>query len=734
MIVIRSMSHLAGDDIAEQLPAFAIELHQLHLLDRKEIVRAGVDLDPRQQHIDGKILQVCGLLHHILARKIVTALFQNLDHGLRRRIAVDVVVVGLVAVREILVHEGCPGLDPGIVLPRRIGRILQIGGRNDALGIVEAGWLENGCDRCRHVAEKIHRLPAEFADLSDRLRRPLWRGPRYEDIVARVFQRNDLRVDGGIADLIGLVGDDHAGLITEPVAQPLHLILAGVVVLPERSDLSVRMVLQDVLRVDAPLALVVGLPAHGPRKILRIAPLGRTGRDEELRHFLGVHVFLGGRIGLGPERLEDQQDFITLHQLARLLYGFRRTEGVVVADEGDLAAVDAAFGVDLVEIGCLGLPDHAIGGCRTAIRHDIADFDFGVARARIIFLLRIRRGRGHRGGCGKCRKRNKASDTSQHRSLPFNLFCSSLAHRARAFKHQLVPRRKTALLRAADYDQFPQTLQPFEAHGLGKPAIRIGPGNPRIAEAAYRLTRWLSEPPLARRGFHRIGSEVASRKIASIRDRLQRGETVYIAGLAGPGTHNSGIALIEVTQSAGPRIIVNNEEERFSGNKHETEYPQLSIDAMVGTLRQMGRNVGDIAAFVTTWDYPALLATMVRTVLEEAPGSLKLLTMPIVPAIDLRRLDKVRRLPRTLATQLGLPEPVPLICMPHHDNHAWFSFAASPFADSSEPVAVAVIDGTGDQGSISLYVANDGAMRRLYRNDSVFDSLGAFYSTISSTH
>jgi carbamoyltransferase len=107
--------------------------------------------------------------------------------------------------------------------------------------------------------------------------------------------------------------------------------------------------------------------------------------------------------------------------------------------------------------------------------------------------------------------------------------------------------------------------------------------------------------------------------------------------------------------------------------------------------------------------------------------------MPIVPAIDLRRLDKVRRLPRTLATQLGLPEPVPLICMPHHDNHAWFSFAASPFADSSEPVAIAVIDGTGDQGSISLYVAKDGAMRRLYCNDSVFDSLGAFYSTISST-
>ena len=81
----------------------------------------------------------------------------------------------------------------------------------------------------------------------------------------------------------------------------------------------------------------------------------------------------------------------------------------------------------------------------------------------------------------------------------------------------------------------------------------------------------------------------------------------------------------------------------------------------------------------------------------------------------------MRRTPRILGRQLGLSERVPLICMPHHDNHAWFSFAASPFAESSEPVAIAVVDGTGDQGSISLYVAKDGEMRKLYCNDSVFD-------------
>ncbi|MBR1247847.1 hypothetical protein JQ609_12970 [Bradyrhizobium sp. AUGA SZCCT0169] len=36
------MPNLTRDDIAEQLPAYAVELHQLHLLDRKEVVRQSV--------------------------------------------------------------------------------------------------------------------------------------------------------------------------------------------------------------------------------------------------------------------------------------------------------------------------------------------------------------------------------------------------------------------------------------------------------------------------------------------------------------------------------------------------------------------------------------------------------------------------------------------------------------------------------------------------------------------
>ena len=234
-------------------------------------------------------------------------------------------------------------------------------------------------------------------------------------------------------------------------------------------------------------------------------------------------------------------------------------------------------------------------------------------------------------------------------------------------------------------------------------------------------------------GFHQLGSEFADAQIAHVRDKLARGETVYLAGLGAPGTHNSGLALVEVTQADGPRLIVNNEEERFSGNKHTTEYPKLSIDAAVATLRDLGRDICDIDAWLTSWDYPTLAGTMARSVLEELPQSFKLVRTTEAAGFDGRRLDQMTRTPKILARQLGLAERVPLICLPHHDNHAWFSYAASPFADDGEPTAIAVLDGTGDQGSISLYTVENGAMRRLYCNDSMFDSLGAFYSVISST-
>src|SRR6202165_4379847 len=145
----------------------------------------------------------------------------------------------------------------------------------------------------------------------------------------------------------------------------------------------------------------------------------------------------------------------------------------------------------------------------------------------------------------------------------------------------------------------------YKARGL-ELNRRIGPRHPRLGAAGCRAARWLGARLMGAAGFHQLGSDFADDRIARVRERLTRGETVYLAGLGPPGTHNSGVALVEVSQANGPRLIINNEKERFPGNKHTTEYPQASIDAMVSTLRARGRDIGDIAAWLTSWDYPTL--------------------------------------------------------------------------------------------------------------------------------
>src|SRR5689334_10280624 len=158
-----------------------------------------------------------------------------------------------------------------------------------------------------------------------------------------------------------------------------------------------------------------------------------------------------------------------------------------------------------------------------------------------------------------------------------------------------------------------------------KQNLRIAPRHRRLAAAGYSFARWLAAKTMRAAGFHQLGSAFADARLAHVREKLSRGETAYLAGLGAPGTHNSGLALVEVTQAHGPRLIVNNEEERFSGNKHTTEYPKSSLDEMVATLRAMGRDVGDIDAWLTSWDYPTLAGTTARAVLEELPQSLAML-------------------------------------------------------------------------------------------------------------
>ena len=263
--------------------------------------------------------------------------------------------------------------------------------------IIKARRLDHTADRCGDVVEDMQRLPPDLRNLFDGLCGEFRGCDVDEHVGTSGFELDDVVVDGGFGGFKAFLGDDHrGGLGAEPVFEALEVVLAVIVVLIQHRDLGVRLLLQEVFGVDPGLALIVRLPSHGPGKILGVIPLGGAGRDEQLRHFLRIHVFVDRRVWRGAERIENQQHLIALDQFARLLNRLWRAVAVVVADEIDLAAVDAASIVDLLEIRGFGLADHAVGRRGAAIRHDVADLDFGICGAGVVFLLGERAGGGGR--------------------------------------------------------------------------------------------------------------------------------------------------------------------------------------------------------------------------------------------------------------------------------------------------------------------------------------------------
>ncbi|MFX4486029.1 hypothetical protein ABTA87_21000, partial [Acinetobacter baumannii] len=61
--------------------------------------------------------------------------------------------------------------------------------------------------------------------------------------------------------------------------------------------------------------------------------------------------------------------------------------------------------------------------------------------------------------------------------------------------------------------------------------LRVGPRYPRLGAAASRLARWVARRTMGRVGFHELGSDFANARIAHLRNKLARGETVYLAGI-----------------------------------------------------------------------------------------------------------------------------------------------------------------------------------------------------------
>jgi len=244
--------------------------------------------------------------------------------------------------------------------------------------------------------------------------------------------------------------------------------------------------------------------------------------------------------------------------------------------------------------------------------------------------------------------------------------------------------------------------------------------------------------PVAERYFrakhiHRANSDVARERREAMESKLARGETVYLAGIGMGGFHNSGVSLIAVDPQTGPFIICNNEEERLSGRKHAHHYPDAALDALADIMDQRGISPRDIHAWLATFDLPLYVATGIRVLLEEFPASFGLVDMEPNPGFSPEHFRQSLDGPQRIAERFGFAAPAPVIGMPHHDNHAYFSYLVSPFARSRKETMVIVVDGAGDCCSMSLYLGSGGELRHIRDNGSLFDSLGHFYSVISST-
>ncbi|HZI84976.1 MAG TPA: carbamoyltransferase, partial [Casimicrobiaceae bacterium] len=88
-----------------------------------------------------------------------------------------------------------------------------------------------------------------------------------------------------------------------------------------------------------------------------------------------------------------------------------------------------------------------------------------------------------------------------------------------------------------------------------------------LGRAAFAAACALARLAGALEQFHSPRGRYAAERLASMREKLDRGETVYVLGI-GPGGHNAGVGLIEASKARGIRLIANHEEERFSAIKH----------------------------------------------------------------------------------------------------------------------------------------------------------------------
>lgn len=246
-----------------------------------------------------------------------------------------------------------------------------------------------------------------------------------------------------------------------------------------------------------------------------------------------------------------------------------------------------------------------------------------------------------------------------------------------------------------------------------------------------------------------FNSDEASTWGKRFRERIGRGEKVYLLGFQAI-VHNSGVSLVEASQAEGIKILLNCEEERFLSSKHFAGYPGESLKEVAKLLARMGKTTQDLFGVFYAWDVVAweknteklkasnkkIMGNMLYAYMANSVVSEEAVAETYNPKRENHYVYSplLVRLFERLKTDLGLGDATPCIQMLHHENHAYFSYGASPFYSntaSGKPTIVSCIDGIGDMGSASLFKAN-GNKLELIRRISTTDSLGSFYELLAS--
>jgi carbamoyltransferase len=119
--------------------------------------------------------------------------------------------------------------------------------------------------------------------------------------------------------------------------------------------------------------------------------------------------------------------------------------------------------------------------------------------------------------------------------------------------------------------------------------------------------------------FYGCNSRYAVAKGQEMKERLNRGESVYLLGL-GPSGHNSTAALTKISAEEGILSICNNEEERYTGIRQEDRFPEHSLREIFAYMEKSQIDPDQILAVVRSWDYLRGIAP--RRIKQQSPPCL----------------------------------------------------------------------------------------------------------------